>query len=176
MTTQLLLSRNAERAAGLREASRDLLPSLRLVVLACADHRADPALVLGLAPGEAIVLRNPGGRLTRDVLRSLAVLATIATIEGLPGGFDFLVLHHTDCGLSRLAGRDHATLMADYVGVAPDDVPALALADPFRSAEHDARRLAALITTPGSRVSAAVFDLETGSVTTTWATPDPAPA
>jgi hypothetical protein len=66
--------------------------------------------------------------------------------------------------------------MEDYIGVAPDDVPALGLADPRRSAEHDARRLAALITTPGSTVTAAVYDLETGSVTTTWTTPDPGPA
>ena len=65
MTIDLAMARNSERAPTMREASKDLNPLLRLVVLTCADHRVDPAHVLGLEPSEAIVLRNPGGRVTR---------------------------------------------------------------------------------------------------------------
>jgi carbonic anhydrase len=170
MTTQIALARNAERAAALRTASRDLTPSLRLVVLACADHRVDPAHVLGIGPGDAVVLRNPGGRVTRDVLRSFAVLSTVAAIEELGTGFDFLVLHHTDCGLSRLAPAEHAALVAEYVGVGLDQVPALTLEDPRRAAEYDATLLAAMLNSPAATVTAAVYDLDTGLVEVTYST------
>jgi carbonic anhydrase len=164
MTTQIALTRNGERAAALRAVSRDLTPSLRLVVLTCADHRVDPAHVLGIGPGDAIVLRNPGGRVTRDVLRSLAVLSTVAAIEDLGTGFDFLVLHHTDCGMSRLAPAEHAALVAEYVGVGLDEVPGLTLEDPRLAAEHDATLLAAMLDSPAATVTAAVYDLDTGLV------------
>lgn len=170
MTTQTALARNAERAAGLRDAMRDLTPSLRLVVLTCADHRVDPAHILGIELGEAVVLRNPGGRVTRDILRSLAVLSTVAEVEGLETGFDFLVLHHTDCGLSRLAPTGHAAMVADYAGVNVGDVPGLSLADPRQSSDHDGRLLAAMVESPGTTVTAAVYDLETGLVDVVYST------
>lgn len=174
MTTQIALARNAERAARLRDATRDLTPSLRLVVLTCADHRVDPAHILGIGLGEAVVLRNPGGRVTRDFLRSLAVLSTVAAVEGMETAFDFLVLHHTDCGLSRLAPIEHAAIVADYAGVNVDDVPGLLLADPHRSADYDGRLLAAMVESASSTVTAAVYDLETGLVDVVYSTAESA--
>lgn len=166
----MALARNSERATTMRDASKNLNPLLRLVVLTCADHRVDPAHVFGLEPSEAIVLRNPGGRVTRDILRSLAVLSTVAAIEGLDTGFEFLVLHHTDCGLSRLAPAEHAGLVADFAGVGIDEVPQLALADPRASAEYDARLLSAIVRSPDSTVTGAVYDLDTGLVEVTYST------
>jgi len=164
MTIHVAMARNSERATTMRDASKDLNPVLRLVVLTCADHRVDPAHVLGLEPSDAIVLRNPGGRVTRDILRSLAVLSTVAAIEDLDTGFDFLVLHHTDCGLSRLAQAEHAALVADFTGVGVEDVPSLGLSNPFDSVEYDSRLLAAMINSPDSTVTGAVYDLDTGLV------------
>ena len=71
-----LLARNAERA---RPAGEELpaLPRRRLVVLTCVDHRVDPAHVLGLELGDAVVVRNPGGRVTPAFLRDLAILARV---------------------------------------------------------------------------------------------------
>jgi carbonic anhydrase len=164
MTAQIVLTRNETRAAQLRGASRDLTPALRLVIITCADHRVDPAHVLGIDLGEAVVLRNPGGRVTRDVLRSLAVLSAVASIEGLQARFEFLVLHHTDCGLARLASPGHAQLVSEYVGVSAAEVPGLALADPRASAAFDGELLAAMLTNADASVTAAVYDLVTGEV------------
>ncbi len=163
MTIDIALARNADRATIMRRASKDLNPLLKLVVLTCADHRVDPAHVLGLEPSEAIVIRNPGGRVTRDVLRSLGVLSTVAAIEGIATGLEFLVLHHTDCGLSRLTPPMYANLIAEFVGANVEEVSALALADPRASVEYDARLLASMLSA-SSMVTGAVYDLETGLV------------
>jgi carbonic anhydrase len=163
MSVDNLLERNSVRSPGLRAASRSLSPSLRTVVIACADHRADPAHVLGLEPGEAVVLRNPGGRVTTDVLRSLLVLSTIAAIEGLGSGFDVVVMHHTDCGLCRLSSPDHAPLIAKYVGVTIEEVTDLALADPLTAVRRDVSRLRSVVP-PGTPITGLVYDLESGSV------------
>jgi carbonic anhydrase len=165
MSVDILVERNSVRAPSLRATSRSLSPSLRTVVIACSDHRTDPAHVLGLEPGEAVVLRNPGGRVTSDVLRSLLVLAAVAAIEELGSGFDIVVVHHTDCGLSRLTGPDYASLVADYVGVTTEEVAGLALADPFTAVRHDVDRLRAVLPSPGTTVTGLVHDLESGTVT-----------
>ena len=62
--TDRLLKRNAELSEDLGAESFTLTPDLHALVLTCADHRVDPAWVLGLEAGEAVVLRNPGGRVT----------------------------------------------------------------------------------------------------------------
>ena len=84
--TDTLLERNAKLSKGLSGKSFTLTPGLHALVLTCADHRVDPAQVLGLQLGEAVVLRNPGGRVTPAFISELAVLATVAQIEGLETG------------------------------------------------------------------------------------------
>ncbi len=71
----------------------DARPRLRTAILTCMDARIDPAILFGLKPGEAHVLRNAGARATPDVLRSLAVS------QALLGTTEVLVLAHTQCGL-----------------------------------------------------------------------------
>lgn len=163
MSVDLLVERNSVRSPGLRAVSRSLTPSLRTVVIACADHRADPAHILGLEPGEAVVLRNPGGRVTNDVLRSLLVLSTIAAVDDLGSGFEIVVVHHTDCGLRRLASPEHAPLIASYVGVSAEEVTDLALADPLTAVRRDVDRLRSVVS-PGTTVTGLVYDLESGGV------------
>ena len=164
MNVDILVERNSARSQGLRTTSRALLPALRTVVIACADHRADPAHVLGLEPGEAIVLRNPGGRVTNDVLRSLNVLVIIGGLAGINSAFDLVVMHHTECGLSHLSPTDHAPLIADYVGVTAEQVADLALADPFEAVRHDVKRLLSVVQSPETTVTGLVYDLESGTV------------
>ena len=163
MSVDILVKRNSVRSPSLREVSRSLTPSLRTVVVACADHRADPAHVLGLEPGEAVVLRNPGGRVTNDVLRSLLVLSTIAAVDDLGSGFEIVVMHHTDCGLRRLSAPDHASLIASYVGVTPEEVSDLALADPLTAVRRDVNKLRSVVS-PDTTVTGLVYDLESGTV------------
>lgn len=161
-----LLERNAALANAIAQQDQAIVPRHRTIVLTCGDHRVDPAHVLGLALGDAVVLRNPGGRLTNDVLQSLLVLRTIGQVEGLQARLEFVIMHHTDCGLSRLAGPDHAPLMAGFVGVSVSEIPELHLDDPVRSVQYDVARFRSLGVLPADTpLLGVVLDLATGHVT-----------
>jgi carbonic anhydrase len=138
-----------------------LVPRLMAVVLTCADHRVDPAHVLGIDLGDAVVVRNAGGRVTPDALTNMTILATVAAVEELPAGFQLIVMHHTDCGLSRLAGPSHAGLLAGFFGVADNEVPNVL--DPDTSVQFDVHRLRSLL--PETvKVWGLVYDVATGKV------------
>jgi carbonic anhydrase len=156
--TRILLERNEGRGA---HPWTSLAPRLMAIVLTCADHRVDPAHVLGIDLGDAVVLRNAGGRVTPDALTNLAILATIAAVEDLPTGFQVIVMHHTDCGLSRLGGPRHAGLLAGYFGVPENEVPDVL--DPQASVLFDVDRLRSLL--PETvKVWGLVHDIATGKV------------
>src|SRR5262250_927645 len=109
-----LLKRNKDFAAQ-QSAGGTLMPSLpralpdvKMIIIGCADMRVDPAHVLGITPGEAVVIRNIGGRITPGLLEQLALLGRIGEVaREIPGGggeFHLIVLQHTDCGITRLTG------------------------------------------------------------------------
>jgi carbonic anhydrase len=110
-------------------------PVRRLAVITCMDTRIDVLAVLGLRPGDAHILRNAGGRVTDDVLRSLAVSS------GLLGVETAVVMQHTECGLAgatddelrSLTGADLSFFpIADHAAALQEDVDRLARA-PFLS-------------------------------------------
>ena len=117
-----LLQRNKEFAV--QQAAADALmpsllramPEVKAIIIGCADMRADPAHVLGTKPGEAVVLRNIGGRVTPGLLEQLGLLGRIGQVAGeVPGGggeFHIIVLQHTDCGIARLSGD--RSMLAHY--------------------------------------------------------------
>ena len=84
------------------------LPNVKAIIIGCADMRVDPAHVLGVKPGEAVVMRNIGGRITPGLLEQLGLLGRIGEVAGEPPGgggeFHIVVLQHTDCGITRLVG------------------------------------------------------------------------
>lgn len=163
--TDTLLERNAELSTELSEKSFTLTPDLHALVLTCADHRVDPAQILGLQLGEAVVLRNPGGRVTPAFISELAVLATVAQLEGLETGFELIIMHHTDCGLTRLDEPEQRGLMAHYLGVEENDVAARHLTDPVASARADLELLRANPFIPRTLIASAVtYDIATGRV------------
>ncbi len=165
MTVAEILHRNATRAESLANQDRALVPRLKTVVLTCADHRVDPAYVLGLELGDAIVLRNPGGRVTADIIGNLLVLATVAAVEDIDTDFSIVVMHHTDCGLSRFTGPEHVQLLATFAGVEPEEVAALAVDDPIRAVQYDVARLDSLgVLSDKTVLTGLVFDMETGQV------------
>ncbi len=98
--TETVLERNAELSNQLSEQQLAITP------------RVDPAYVLGLELGEAVVLRNPGGGVNPAFVQSLAVLRSVAVAEGFEPGFELIVMQHTDCGLTRLDGPDYSGMMA----------------------------------------------------------------
>src|SRR5262249_62085171 len=83
------------------------LPNVKAIIIGCADMRVDPAHILGIKPGEAVVMSNIGGRITPGVLEQLGVLGRVGQIAGENlgggGGFYGIILQHTDCGINRLS-------------------------------------------------------------------------
>src|ERR1700723_383620 len=127
-----LVERNRDFAAQ-QSASGALMPSLpralpnvKAIIIGCADMRVDPAHVLGIKPGEAVVMRNIGGRITPGLLEQLGLLGRIGEVaEAIPGGggeFHLIVLHHTDCGITRLA--NDTNILAHYFQIQEREVEA----------------------------------------------------
>ena len=133
-TVTTLTARNADFAQHSFVPGASMMPALMTMVIGCADPRVDPAHVLGLANGEALVIRNIGGRYTPATLQTMATLRMIAQAEGAaPGpGFNLIVLQHTDCGITRLGG--HPDLLATTFGIDQADLPAKAVSDPRAAA------------------------------------------
>jgi carbonic anhydrase len=168
-----MLERNKDFAAQ-QSAAGTLMPSLprampnvRAIIIGCADMRVDPAHVLGIKPGEAVVIRNIGGRITPGLLEQLGLLGRIGEVAGeAPGGggeFHLIVLHHTDCGITRLAG-DPAKL-AHYFQVQESDLKAKAVTYPHAAVAVDVALLRAIPALPGAwLISGLVYDVATGLV------------
>ncbi len=96
-----LVRRNAAFAATGAFAGLPFPTNETLQVLGCVDSRVDPGDVLGLELGEGVVMRNIGGRITPATLRSWALLGRLG--QGRPPSGHLVILHHTDCGIIRLA-------------------------------------------------------------------------
>jgi carbonic anhydrase len=161
--TETVLARNADLSTELSERSFTTTPNLKALVLTCADHRVDPAHVLGLDLGEAVVLRNPGGRVTQAFIQNLAVLAAVAAVERLEPGFELIVMHHTDCGITRLDAPDYTAVIASYFGVDEGEVAAKHLRDPREAVRADLDTLRENPLIPATLVaSGIVYDVETG--------------
>lgn len=145
----------------------EALPNVKAVVIGCADMRVDPAHVLGITPGEAVVIRNIGGRITPGLLEQLGLLGRIGQVAGeIPGGggeFHLIVLHHTDCGITRLAG-DPSMLM-HYFQIPEEELRAKAVTDPRAAVAVDVALLRAVPALPGQwMISGLVYDVATGLV------------
>src|SRR5690349_22879898 len=111
------LTRNRAFAAGGGHEGAVVLPTLRLFVVTCLDARVDPAHVLGLELSDAMVVRNVGGRVTREVIDDIAFISQIAE-NALPDGplFEAAVIHHTQCGAGAFADESFRRSYADRIG------------------------------------------------------------
>jgi carbonic anhydrase len=89
-------------------------PVRKLAVLACMDARLDPARVLGLEEGDAHVIRNAGGVVSDDAIRSLAIS------QHLLGTEETVLIHHTDCGMLGLNDEEFAERLESETGGRPD--------------------------------------------------------
>jgi len=168
-TIDTLLRRNHEFAAQRFVAGLPMRPTLQTIIISCADPRVDPVHILGLEPGEAVVLRNVGGRVTPATVQLLRMLLQVPPGTSTPAGdsasspFTLIVLQHTHCGITSMAGN--TTLMADYFGIPPTDLPAKAILDPRAAVAVDVAALRSIPDLPGAiLVSGLVYDTETGLV------------
>ena len=172
-TLDSLLERNKKFAAQ-QSAAGALMPSLpralpnvKAIIIGCADMRVDPAHVLGIKPGEAVVLRNIGGRITPGLLQQLGLLGRIGEAAGeVPGGsgeFHLILLQHTDCGMTRLAKEP--TMLAQYFQVPETELKRKAVTDPRAAVAVDVALLRSIPALPGEwLVSGLVYDVATGRV------------
>src|SRR5436309_4614346 len=144
-----------------------MMPALRTMVIGCVDPRVDPAQVLGLTDGDALVIRNIGGRWTPGALQTMATLRAIAEAEGgAPGaGWNLVVLQHTDCGITRLGSRPD--LVAGTFGIDATDLPAKAVGDPRAAVAVDVAEIKSNPFLPADFiVSGLVYDVRTGLIET----------
>ncbi|MFC0553109.1 carbonic anhydrase [Planotetraspora thailandica] len=144
-------------------------PTAQLLVVTCLDHRVDPAIVLGLRLGDAPVIRNAGGRVTRAVIEDIAYLAFLAEkVFGMTGRlFEVAVVHHTQCGTGFLADPAFRRDAAQATGISEATLGATEVADPQATVRTDVERLlASPLLSPTVSVSGHVYDIGTGRVTT----------
>jgi carbonic anhydrase len=162
--TDELATRNARFADGGSFVDLRLAPSGSLTVIGCVDPRADPADVLGLELGEAAVIRNVGGRVTPETLRTLGLLAKVMQARGSgpgPGVTHYVVLHHTDCGITDLAAFPEP--LAEYFELPVADLDAKAVTDPVAAVRIDVELLKGRLRA-GVFVSGLVYDVATGLI------------
>jgi carbonic anhydrase len=111
--TDDLLANNAAFAERFRDAAAPSRPAKRVAVIACMDARLDPARALGLAPGDAHVIRNAGGVVTDDEIRSLAISQHLLDTE------EVIVIQHTDCGMLKVDEDEFAARLEQATGQRP---------------------------------------------------------
>ncbi len=167
--TDVLLARNRSFATAAGHQGVPLVPRQQLFVLTCLDPRTDPAGFLGLQPGDAMVIRNAGGRVTPRVIDDLAFISYLAeTVVSAEGPlFEIAVVHHTQCGTGFLADPQFRRGFAERTGLHEHTLAAEAVTDPTATVRTDVQLLlAADRLSPRLTISGHVYDLTTGLVDT----------
>ena len=129
-----LLANNARYADNFDKGDLPLPPRLNLAVVACMDARIDVHGLLGIAEGDAHVIRNAGGVITDDAIRSLTIS------QRLLGTTSIMLIHHTDCGMLTFRDDD----VKDAITAATGIRPSFAL-EAFGDLEEDVRQSIARI-------------------------------
>jgi len=111
--TDELLANNAAYAASFDNGDLPPAPAKKLVVIACMDARMNVYGILGLQEGDAHVIRNAGGVVTDDGIRSLAIS------QRLLGTEEIILIHHTGCGMLTIADEDFKKSIQDDTGIKP---------------------------------------------------------
>ena len=157
MSTTDELVRNAERYAdGFDKGDLPLPPALKVAVVACMDARVMPSYILGINEGDAHVIRNAGGVITDDEIRSLAIS------QRLLGTEEIILIHHTDCGMLTFTDDDFREQIEKDTGVKPQWAP-----ESFKDLEQDVRQSIARIKSSPfiphtDSVRGFVYEVETG--------------
>jgi carbonic anhydrase len=157
VTDELL--QNAERyAESFDKGDLPLPPGKKVAVLACMDARLNPYGLLGLQEGDAHVIRNAGGVVTDDEIRSLAIS------QRLLGTEEIILIHHTDCGMLTFTDDEFKRSVQDDVGIKPEWA-----AEAFADIDEDVRQsLARIQASPfiprKDAVRGFVYEVETGKL------------
>ena len=159
-----LIDRNLEFANSFKQGDLGILPRLSTLIVTCLDARVDPAHLFGLELGDAVVMRNIGGRVTDEVIEHIAILRALAVFAG-GGALEVAIVHHTDCGASRFANPEVRQRLGQAAGTGEAAIERLAIADPHTSVAEDLDRLRAAPILPDDLVVAGyVYDVTDGHV------------
>jgi carbonic anhydrase len=134
--TDQLLTNNISYSEAFDKGDLPLSPAKKVAVLACMDARLNPYGALGLEEGDAHVIRNAGGVVTEDEIRSLAIS------QHLLGTEEIILIHHTDCGMLTFTDDKFRRQLQDETGVKPSWA-----AESFADLDEDVRQSIARITT-----------------------------
>src|SRR3954469_4340269 len=132
--TDELIQANESYAASFDKGDLPLPPAKRVAVVACMDARLIPTRALGLQEGDAHVIRNAGGVVTDDVLRSLAIS------QRLLGTEEIVLIHHTDCGMLTFTDDEFKRSIQEETGIKPEWA-----AEAFSDLDEDVRQSIARI-------------------------------
>ena len=166
---QPLLDRNLDFADRGDHEGLVPFPNHQVFALTCMDPRVDPAHILGVGLGDAIVFRNAGGRVTDAVIREVAFIGALTDLMsgGEPQTFEVAVIHHTGCGTAFLADDAFNAAFAERTGVDPDELRHEAVLDPHATVHTDVAKLRSSPLLPAHAiVSGHVYDVDSGRVET----------
>ena len=158
MTATDELLANNERYAATFQGPLPLPPGKGVAVVACMDARLNVYAILGLAEGEAHVIRNAGGVITDDEIRSLTIS------QRLLGTREIILIHHTDCGMLTFTDDDFKASIQKETGIKPEWA-----AEAFPDLDEDVRQSIARIKASPfiphkDAVRGFVFDVATGKL------------
>jgi len=155
--TDELLANAESYAATFSKGDLPLPPARKIAVLACMDARLNPYGLLGLQEGDAHVIRNAGGVVTDDEIRSLAIS------QRLLGTEEIVLIHHTDCGMLTFTDDEFKRSVQDDVGIKPEWA-----VEAFADLDEDVRQSIARIQSspfiPHKNVRGFVYDVHTGTL------------
>jgi carbonic anhydrase len=163
-----LIQRNEAFAAEGFSSNLKIIPSKKTFIIGCVDPRVDPATIFKLQPGEAVVIRNVGGRVDPALLETMVLLQTVAKAAGneLGMGWNLILLHHNDCGIIGCY-RHAPDLLSRHLGVTRAELEDMAITDPDRAVALDIAALKADPQMPdGFIVTGLVYDVHTGRIRT----------
>ncbi len=162
-----LYDRNEEFSRTFDQGDLPISPRRATIVLTCSDSRVDPAHFLGLELGDTLVMRNSGGRVTDDVEQGVALLSGMTRLvagDRAPR-LSLAIVHHTDCGLERIATPGPRQALSQSTGLEPKVLESLAISDHEVSFMDDIERLRASDLVPSElEVSAHLYDVKSGRV------------
>ncbi len=155
-TTNDLLLNNREYARDFDQAGLPMPPARKVAIVACMDARLDVYRMLGLELGEAHVIRNAGGVVTDDVIRSLVIS------QRLLGTEEIVLIHHTDCGMLTFNDDEVKDQIEQQIGMRPPFAME-AFDDPAEDVRQSKRRIqASPFIEKKAEVWGFVFDVKTG--------------
>lgn len=150
---------NKEYAATFDQGDVPVPPARKVAVVTCMDARLHPEEFLGLDVGDAHVIRNAGGRVSDDAVRSLVIS------ERLLGTEEIVVIHHTDCGMLTFSNEDLTAKIKEDLGVDTTGRDFLPFSDLEQGVRDDVEILRNSDLIPDDiTVTGAIYDVETGKI------------